>query len=52
MRVLVVEDETHLANVVARGLTAEGFTVEVTHNGLDGLWRARERQYGAIILDI
>ncbi|MEO8693676.1 MAG: response regulator transcription factor [Acidimicrobiales bacterium] len=52
MRVLVVEDETHLANVVARGLTAEGFTVEVTHNGVDGLWRARERQYGAIVLDI
>ena len=52
MRVLVVEDEVHLANVVARGLTAEGFTVEVTHDGNDGLWRARERQYGAIVLDI
>jgi DNA-binding response OmpR family regulator len=52
VRVLVVEDEVHLANVVARGLTAEGFTVEVTHDGLDGLWRARERQYGAIVLDI
>ena len=52
MRVLVVEDETHLADVVARGLTAEGFTVEVTHDGVDGLWRARERQYGAIVLDI
>ena len=49
---LVVEDEERLANVVARGLTAEGFTVEVTHDGLDGLWRARERHYGAIILDI
>jgi len=52
VRVLVVEDEVHLANVVARGLTAEGFTVEVTNDGLDGLWRARERQYGAIVLDI
>lgn len=52
MRVLVVEDEAHLAHVVARGLSAEGFTVEVTHDGLDGLWRARERQYGVIILDI
>jgi two-component system, OmpR family, response regulator len=50
--VLVVEDEVHLANVVARGLIAEGFTVEVTHDGLDGLWRARERHYGAIVLDI
>jgi DNA-binding response OmpR family regulator len=52
VRVLVVEDEVHLANVVARGLTAEGFTVEVTHDGNDGLWRARERQYGAIVLDL
>ena len=52
VRVLVVEDETHLADVVARGLSAEGFAVEVTNDGLDGLWRARERQYGAIILDI
>jgi DNA-binding response OmpR family regulator len=52
VRVLIVEDEAHLANVVARGLTAEGFAVEVTHDGMDGLWRARERQYGAIILDI
>jgi DNA-binding response OmpR family regulator len=52
VRVLVVEDEAHLANVVARGLSAEGFAVEVTNDGLDGLWRARERQYGAIILDI
>ncbi len=52
MRVLVVEDEVRLAEAVARGLTAEGFTVEVVHDGLDGLWRARERDYGAIVLDI
>jgi two-component system, OmpR family, response regulator len=52
VRVLVVEDEVHLANVLARGLGAEGFTVEMTHDGIDGLWRARERQYGAIVLDI
>jgi len=52
VRVLVVEDEVRLAEAVARGLTAEGFTVEVVHDGLDGLWRARERDYGAIVLDI
>ena len=52
VRVLVVEDEVALADAIARGLTAEGFTVEVTHDGLDGLWRARERTYGAIVLDI
>jgi DNA-binding response OmpR family regulator len=52
VRVLVVEDEEHLAAAIARGLCAEGFTVEVSHDGLDGLWRARERHYDAIVLDI
>lgn len=52
MRVLVVEDETHLAETVARGLRAEGFDVEVAHDGLEGLWRARERPYAAVVLDI
>jgi len=52
VRVLVVDDEVHLAESVGRGLTAEGFAVELSHDGLDGLWRARERSYGAIVLDI
>jgi DNA-binding response OmpR family regulator len=52
MRVLVVEDEERLASAIARGLTAEGFEVDVVHNGTDGLWRAREGSYGAICLDI
>lgn len=49
---LVVEDEVHLGETVARGLRAEGFDVELVHDGLDGLWRARERPYAAIVLDI
>jgi DNA-binding response OmpR family regulator len=52
MRVLVVEDEVGLADALDRGLRAEGFAVDVTHDGLDGLWRAREHEYGAIVLDI
>jgi two-component system OmpR family response regulator len=52
VRVLVVEDEVHLGEAIARGLTAEGFEVELSHDGLDGLWRARERSYRAIVLDI
>jgi DNA-binding response OmpR family regulator len=52
MRVLVVEDEKLLAAAVARGLRAEGFDVEVVGDGLEGYWRARERPYGAIVLDI
>jgi DNA-binding response OmpR family regulator len=52
MRVLVVEDEERLAEAVARGLNEEGFDVDVVFDGLDGLWRAREGNYGAIVLDI
>src|SRR5262245_59124497 len=52
MRILEVEDEELLAAAVADGLTAEGFDVDVSHDGHDGLWRAREGSYDAIVLDI
>jgi len=52
VRVLVVEDEELLAAAVADGLTAEGFDVDVAHDGPDGLWRAREGSYDAIVLDV
>jgi two-component system OmpR family response regulator len=52
VRVLIVEDEVRLAEAIGRGLTAEGFVVEIVHDGTDGLWRAREHRYGAIVLDI
>ena len=52
MRILVVDDEERLAASIARGLEADGFSVDVVHDGLDGLWRAREGQYAAIVLDI
>jgi DNA-binding response OmpR family regulator len=52
MRVLVVDDEVRLAETVARGLRAEGFEVDLAHTGTDGLWRAREGSYAAIVLDI
>ncbi|MFN8041448.1 MAG: response regulator transcription factor [Acidimicrobiales bacterium] len=52
MRILIVEDEERLADALRRGLEAEGFEVDVTHDGSDGLWRAREGSYAAIVLDI
>jgi two-component system OmpR family response regulator len=52
VRVLVVEDEERLAANVARGLAAEGFDVDVAHDGQEGLWRAREGTYSAIVLDV
>jgi DNA-binding response OmpR family regulator len=52
VKVLVVDDDAGLTDVVERGLRSEGFIVEVEHNGVDGLWRAREGTYDVIVLDI
>jgi DNA-binding response OmpR family regulator len=52
MRVLVVDDEVALAEAVADGLQAEGFDVDTVYDGMDGLWRAREGSYDAIVLDV
>lgn len=51
-RVLIVEDEVALADGVARGLTAEGFDVEVANDGVAGLERARSEDVDVIVLDI
>jgi DNA-binding response OmpR family regulator len=52
MRVLVVEDEKRLAATLKRGLSAEGFAVDVALDGPQGLWMAREHAYDAVVLDI
>ncbi|GAA4674980.1 response regulator transcription factor [Nocardioides nanhaiensis] len=52
MRVLVVDDEVRLARSLRVGLEAEGFAVDVAHDGTDGLWLAREHDYDAIVLDL
>lgn len=52
MRVLVVEDESKLAEAIRRGLVAEGFEVDVSNDGDDGLWRAVEGSYDVIVLDV
>jgi DNA-binding response OmpR family regulator len=52
VRVLVVEDEKGLAESMRRGLVAEGFVVDVVHDGVSGLWAASEFSYDVAILDI
>lgn len=52
MRILVVEDETQLAEGLRRGLEAEGFAVDVCHDGTQGHWMAVEHPYDVIVLDI
>ena len=52
MRVLVIDDEVTLAAAVKRGLEGSGFSVDVAHDGNEGLWLAQETNYDAIVLDI
>ena len=52
MKVLLVEDDVKVATAIQRGLTAEGFTVEVAFDGDDGLWRATEGAYDLYVLDL
>ena len=52
MKLLLVEDDAKLAAALRRGLEAEGFGVEVAADGDDGVWRATEGTYAAILLDL
>lgn len=52
MRILVVEDEPGIADALRRGLNADGFAVDVAHDGVDGLHLARTNPYVAIVLDV
>ncbi|WP_329190336.1 response regulator transcription factor [Actinacidiphila glaucinigra] len=52
MRLLIVEDERSLAASLAKGLTAEGFGVDVVHDGVEALHQAAQQAYDLILLDI
>ena len=51
MRVLVVDDEARLADLISRFLTEAGHAVDIRHNGPDGLLAATDQAYDAIVLD-
>ncbi len=52
MRILVVEDEPRLGRALQRGLTAEGYLVDLAIDGVMGIEAARGETYDAVILDI
>ena len=52
MRVLVVEDEISLANLIKEGLEDEDYSVDVANDGEEGLYLALNEPYDIIILDI
>jgi len=52
MRILIVEDEHKTAGYLKKGLSEQGFCVDVAHDGEDGLHLALTEEYDLIILDI
>jgi two-component system, OmpR family, response regulator len=52
VRILVVEDSEKMASILRRGLSEDGFAVDVAGDAEDANWLAREQPYDAIVLDI
>jgi two-component system copper resistance phosphate regulon response regulator CusR len=52
MRILIIEDERKTAAYLQKGLTEQGFSVDLAANGIDGLHLAQEEQFDLLILDI
>jgi DNA-binding response OmpR family regulator len=52
MRLLLIEDEQKVADVIVRGLRAERFAVDVAHDGITGWQMASTVEYDLIILDL
>lgn len=52
MRVLVVEDDTRLADMLRRALGKEGYAVDLAATGQDALWHVRENDYDLVVLDV
>ncbi len=52
MRILIVEDEPDLLAGLAQALREEGYAVDTANNGEDGLYKAENYNYDAIVLDV
>src|SRR5712671_5391320 len=52
MRILVVEDEPRLLRNLAKGLREEGYAVDTANSGDEGLFKAQNYDYDAVILDV
>jgi two-component system alkaline phosphatase synthesis response regulator PhoP len=51
-KILVVEDDATMAEMVAYNLKRQGVDVDVENDGDKGLVRARSKEYGLIVLDV
>jgi len=52
MKILVIEDEKMLALLIKKGLEENSFTVDVSHDGEEGMHLAETYPYDAVLLDL
>ena len=52
MRILIIEDEKKTAGFLKKGLTENGFVVDVAHTAEEGLLQKHELDYDLVILDV
>ena len=52
MRILIIEDEAKTADYLAKGLSEQGYVVDIARDGSDGLHRALENAYDLVVLDL
>jgi two-component system, OmpR family, copper resistance phosphate regulon response regulator CusR len=52
MRILLVEDERKTVNYLRKGLSENGFVVDVAKDGIEGLSSAKQENHDLIILDV
>ena len=52
MRILIVEDEPRLLRNLAKALREEGYAVDTAADGMDGLGKAGDCDYDAVVLDV
>ncbi len=51
-KILIIEDEKIICDLLERKLTREGYSVVITNNGIDGLVNMREDRPDIVLLDI
>ncbi|MDH3973105.1 MAG: response regulator transcription factor [Deltaproteobacteria bacterium] len=52
MRIIIVEDEKDLASIIKKGLEENGYSVDMAHDGEEGLYMAENYPADVIVLDI
>src|SRR5260370_34557625 len=52
LRILLVEDEPSAAQMLAKGLREQGYSVDLAGDGEEGIEKAQTNQYDLIVLDV